>query len=430
MNMEELDQLTDDAISYIQHVCDTFGPRISGSKQERNAFEELETKLRKFADFTYVDTYKVYPTFYPGDFVRIFGVCVIIGWILFFFSNVWGIFSIILPLFGLFVVFISLVKLKYWFAFFSKKGISHNVTARILPKDDKNGIQPSKKRIIIAGHMDSAFQMKITRFGDKSMLFLVFSILYTILIALFSLARILLLQGGGMKLILSLGPLGLGWLDIAFLGISIIGLPTLIITLRGFSGGIPVLGANDNLSGVALALEIGDYFAKDEHRLNNVELWVGGFGSEECGERGAENFVKKYSKLGLLKDSIAIIPESLGAGTDLAILTKELMHLVTHDKDVCSTIERAYNSLKEQGENDEFVSCRIAPDLKMGSSDGGRFALAGFPSSTVLGYEGRIMKPANWHEVTDDPKHLTRKTLRTAIGIYVHFINNLDHSMG
>jgi hypothetical protein len=217
--------------------------------------------------------------------------------------------------------------------------------------------------------------------------------------------------------------------DFVFLGISIIGFPIFLIALHGFVGGTPVLGANDNLSGVALALAIGNYFSQDENRLQNVELWVGSFGSEECGERGSAYYIEKYSKLGLLNDSIAVIPESLGAGTNLAILTRERMHLVTHDETVCNYLDDAYQSLVNEVGPQNVVNCRIAPDLKIGASDGGRFALAGYPSSTIFGYEGSIMKPANWHEISDDPDHLTKKVLKTAIGLYIHFIKMMDKKL-
>ncbi|MBN2157049.1 MAG: M28 family peptidase [Candidatus Lokiarchaeota archaeon] len=426
--LEVYDDLTKEAFTYINHVCDRYGPRISGTIEEQEALEELEKKMRSFADFTYFDSFKVYPTFYPRGFVTIFGIFVIFGAVFFLFKDSWCFLSLLLPLFALFILFISLVKMKYWFALFSKKGVSHNAIARILPCVDQE-IRTSKKKVMIVGHMDSAFQMKITRFGDKSMLFFAVSIIYTVLIMFLTVIKLILIQFN-MQYLFSYWIFGISWIDIVFILITIFLFPILIITLHGFSGGIPVLGANDNLSGVALALIIGKYFTQSENRLHNIELWVGAFGSEECGERGSQYFIEKYGAMGLLdKNSIAVIPESIGAGTDLAILTKEMMHLASHNLEICGKIERAYHSLIKEVGQEAVVSCRIAPELKMGASDGGRFALAGYDSSTLLGYEGSIMKPANWHDLTDDPQHLSHKTFRTAIAIYIHFIRNLDEEL-
>jgi hypothetical protein len=131
----------------------------------------------------------------------------------------------------------------------------------------------------------------------------------------------------------------------------------------------------------------------------------------------------------MLDNCIAVIPESLGAGTNLGILTKERMHLATHDKSICKYLNESYQSFLNEVGKDNAVNCRIAPDLKMGASDGGRFALAGYPSSTLFGYEGKIMKPANWHEITDDPQHLKPKVYRTAIGTYIHFIKLMEKKL-
>ncbi|MHA1111938.1 MAG: M28 family peptidase [Promethearchaeota archaeon] len=428
--IEDYNKLTEEAIDYITDVCNKFGPRISGTKEERESLEELETLLQAFSDFTYFDSYKVYPTFYPGGFVTIFGILVILGVFTFFFRGLWALLSLFLPLFGLFIFFVSLVLMKYWFAFLSRKGTSHNATGRILPRNPDGEKVPGKLKIIIAGHMDSAFQMKITRFGDKSALFFKTTITYIVSIVILSALKVVAVQFTNIQFLLSAGVFGLTWIDFVFLAISLIGFPVFVITLLGFIGGTPVLGANDNLSGVGLALAIGKYFSKDEHRLNNVELWVGSFGSEECGERGSEAFIKKYSKLGLLDNCVAVIPESLGAGTHLAILTKELMHLATHDITVCKELDTAYISLADEIGKENVVHCRIAPELKMGASDGGRFALAGYSSSTLVGYEGtKSMKPANWHNIQDKPENLSKDIFRTSLGIYIHFIKQMEKEL-
>jgi len=79
--------MTKDAIKYIKDVCNKYGPRISGTQEEREALEELEDNLKEFSDFTYFDTYNVYPTFYPGGFVLMFGILIITSVFTFFLSG-------------------------------------------------------------------------------------------------------------------------------------------------------------------------------------------------------------------------------------------------------------------------------------------------------------------------------------------------------
>ena len=106
MKIDEYSDLTKEAIDYIKFVCDTYGPRISGSIEEKNALEDLEERLKPISDFTYFDSYKVHPTFYPGGFVTIFGILVILGVFTFFFKGLLALFSLFLPLIGLFIFFV------------------------------------------------------------------------------------------------------------------------------------------------------------------------------------------------------------------------------------------------------------------------------------------------------------------------------------
>jgi hypothetical protein len=83
--------------------------------------------------------------------------------------------------------------------------------------------------------------------------------------------------------------------------------------------------------------------------------------------------------------------------------------------------------LKEETPGIQFP-CEIKP-LKMAASDGGRFALAGYKSATLVGYEGKIMKPANWHAETDDPAHINQEMLGVSIEIFKNYLLLLDDEL-
>ncbi len=46
-------------------------------------------------------------------------------------------------------------------------GIVTYIFGKILPKDDNGTKKDGKIKVIVGGHTDSAFQMKIVRFGDN-----------------------------------------------------------------------------------------------------------------------------------------------------------------------------------------------------------------------------------------------------------------------
>jgi hypothetical protein len=184
-----------------------------------------------------------------------------------------------------------------------------------------------------------------------------------------------------------------------------------------YTGDDVVEGANDNLIGNGISIAIGEYFAEDKNRLKNVELWFGTFGSEECGERGSGYFVKEHGSKGELDNAFAIIPESCGAGSQMAIVTDERMHLAHHDKEFCNDIyKKGYLKYKEMVDEKDIIPC-IVTALPFAASDAGRFSLSGYKAATILCYDGKLMKPANWHALTDKPENLDMKNIKTSIGL-------------
>jgi putative aminopeptidase FrvX len=173
---------------------------------------------------------------------------------------------------------------------------------------------------------------------------------------------------------------------------------------------------------------LGQYFTQPEHRLRNVELWVGGFGSEECGERGACAFVKKYGEEGLLDNSFAVIPESCGAGDRLAIITKEPIHLAVHDLELCEKVYEGYQEFVKEKTNENPIPCKVEK-LPFSASDAGRFSLKGYKATMVIAFEGALAKPKNWHDAEDKPANLEVPMMATVFGTFKHYIQDLDKKL-
>jgi Peptidase family M28 len=424
--MKSVDDYASFTLDYITHVCDTYGERSPTSEAERKAANDLKEKLDEFSDETIKDEFTAIPGLYPQGLTRIAGFFVLIGLPFFFFSEPFNILAFILPFFGLFAFFVSLFLMKEWFGFLFKKGTSQNVLGKILPRNEKNEPVKNKRKIIISGHLDSAIQMKIQKLGDIMTKITGLSIIYVVIGMFLSIIKLILLYTVPDPITVSTtGVFTITYIDIIFLILSIGGVPLFCFVLYGYTGKTVVLGANDNLSGVGIAYAIGHYFTRDENRLKNIELWVGGFGSEECGERGAHAFVKKYGAMGELDNSLTLVPESCGAGTQLAIVSEEKMHFAVHDCETCEKVDDAYKVYKAEYEkfNNEkpIVPCKIEV-LPLAASDGGRFSHAGYKATTLLGYDGKILKPANWHAVTDDPAHLDVDFLRASFEIIKQFV--------
>jgi hypothetical protein len=428
VRLDEDSEYAQKAIDYITHICDSYGERITCTPAEHAASKDVESKLKGFCDATALDPFKAYPDLYPGGFIRITAAFVWAGLFFMFFDNPWALFAAVLPLLGFIQLFITYMKMKEWFGFLFKSGTSYNAMGRVFPRDQKGEIAPSKTRVVIAGHIDSAYQMGITKHGDKVYNFALPGFAYIIVQVLFGIIKPLILafgdphvyyQGFGLKIIT---------LDIVFLCFCIVGIPALWYLKKGLVGGTPVMGANDNLSGVGIAVALGEYFSRPENRLHNVELWVGGFGSEECGERGAQAFVMKYGKEALLDNAYSVIPESCGAGDRLAVITKEPIHLAVHNLELCNKVYAGYEDYIKNAQIENPIPCKVQK-LPFSASDAGRFSLAGYKATMVIAFEGALAKPKNWHHSDDTPDHLELPVMAAVFGMIKHYIKNLERKL-
>ena len=121
-------------IDFVSHLCKTYGPRITCSKEEKDAAMDLDRKLKEYCDETAIDTFSLYPDLYPGGFIRIAVFFILVGVPFMFFRSPWTILATIFPLLGFIQIYIGYMKMSELFGFAFKKGISQNATGRIYPR--------------------------------------------------------------------------------------------------------------------------------------------------------------------------------------------------------------------------------------------------------------------------------------------------------
>ena len=417
------------AYDYVEGVCDNIGPRYAGSLEEKSAAEDLERQLKKFSDDTFSEQFEIYPDLYPQGLIKVAIYCAVFSSIFFIFNTPFNLIAVFGGILGIFIVFVSLVLMKEWFGFFFKKAYSQNSIGKIYPRDEKGNKLDGKIKIIMSGHIDSANQMKIIELGDNIAKITAGGFGWIIMTILLGLLKSIIVPLVPSAILAQNSLFTFSYLDLIWIIISIPGIPLVIYLKMAYTGDEVVQGANDNLIGVGIALAIGKYFSEEKNRLKNIELWFGGFGSEECGERGSGHFVKIHGSAGELDNAIAVIPESCGAGSQMAIITYERMHLAHHDKNICNDVyQNGYLKFKEEvGEKEVIPVCVTA--LPFAASDAGRFSLSGYKATMIISYDGKLMKPSNWHAVTDVPKNLEMKNIKTVIGTISHYIKSLDEEL-
>lgn len=414
------------ALSIIETICGKFGPRFAGSEAETKTTEFLKKELTPMCDEILQDQFSVYPTFYPHGFLRISVFFIFTSMVCSLFLPLlqWIALGLILLAFG--VIFVSLFLMKLWFAHGFPQATSHNIIGKISSKNDTKPAGRAKYRVIIAGHTDSAKEMSIARYGHK---YLLLGVTYLGMYFLLLLIK-LLMQGFPQvygSLMLFQGKLvHFTYLDLAFCLISLVGLPIFLKLILGILSGDPVLGANDNLSGVGIAMALAKYFAEPEHHLSNIDLLVGSFGSEECGERGSHHFVKTHIQSNDLDNVLVIVPESVGGGKDICIISHEKMHFARHNPLLCNLIQgEGEKFLREDPQFAEY-SCTVKA-LPFAASDAGRFAHVGAKSAMIISFDA-TQKPPNYHSHTDRPEALDPQTMEMVFQILQRTLVKLEES--
>jgi len=412
------DSLSNYAYDFIKKICVKFGPRYSSSDAEKEANLWIKEEFNDYCDETYVEEFKTNPNLYPQGIIK---MCGFLGGMSFLFMPLMFPFSILSAVcifLLIFVLYSELFLIKRWIKIFFKKGTSSNVWGRIKPSG------PVKFRIILEGHTDSAKMMRLVN-GNKEPPMKIFAIgiLYLLFTLIMSILKFILQLLIRDSLILAAPLSGLiQWtvIDWIYFVPWLFLFPCFLYLLYGLTGKAVVDGANDNLSGSAVAAAVGKYYSSN--RLKNVELIIASMGSEEIGDQGAKAWVDKHGDL--LKNAYAYVIDSAGAGKELFIIRKDGMHRVIYTSEVIERMNKAYELHKQ--EYPDAISLGEG-NISIGSSDACMYIRGGFKSAFIIVHEGDgLKKPPHWHSMTDQFTEIDKKVLRDTIGMALNFVKLVD----
>ncbi|MHA1380346.1 MAG: M28 family metallopeptidase [Candidatus Helarchaeota archaeon] len=412
---------------FIDHICKDIGPRLAGTEKEVQAIDEIEKELSAFSSEEIIrDDFKCTNRAYPGGLVHVAGFLCTVGFC--FFPTPLSIITTILCIIGLLVVIIELMVLAEFIDFMYPKVTSQNIFGKIKPKG------ATKKLIIFGGHSDSAYNFPIAQKFETKMNALMYTAIalgvYALILAAIKFILQFVIAPQDFVLwqftINNLPIFTFTWVDVVFF-IPFIGwFPLFLYLIFNFVGKTMVEGANDNLSGVAVALAIGKYLA--QNRPENVEVWIGSFGAEEVGQRGSKAFVKKYGKKGILDNSLTIVLESVGGGEGIGILTTEKMYFTTHYKEAYEPVWEAFQKYKSEHKTKGIVPAKLH-EATFAGTDAVRFSKKGYPACAVVGGGIETFFIKNWHSHADVPKNLNRKLMRDVLETCLYFVELIDQRL-
>jgi Peptidase family M28 len=204
-------------------------------------------------------------------------------------------------------------------------------------------------------------------------------------------------------------------------------IPTLILLMSSFllvdwrlSEVVP--GANDNASGVAVALSLARLLEKEPVR--NLDTWVVLTGGGECGMEGMRSFTRTHKdELDPFK-TIVLVIDSVGKGDVRWVVSEGLTISFEMDARVSQLCEAIAEADRAEGN-----SYRAAP-LRHGlATDALAARVGGLRASAITSLESGAITPANHHTPQDVVGAIDPKALDRAESFSLDLIHALDRDL-
>lgn len=409
-----IDENVDYTVKEITNVIKKYGPRESGNENCLAAEKHIKKEMDTFCDETRFETYKMSPKAFlqwtkfvsAGIFLAV-AVCaglVFTSVISMFVAQciVCGVVFV-----GLLITVMEFLMYKQFMDVFYKKVEGHNLLGVRKPKGEV------KRRIIISGHIDSAYEWRHIYYGKK---FPLMTILMgcTILgaIASFVISAITVIAHFA-----DMGAFGEFMTDYSYFFhfFTALAMVTLFLFVD-FKTISP--GANDNLTGTyaaVTALRMLDMAGVD---FENTEVCAMITDGEEAGLRGCKQWAKDH------------YDEYVNSGVETAVLCvdtlTDLEYLNVYNRDMTGTVKHnekfsklVMDSAIEAGHDDlKFAN------VFFGSSDAAAFTQAGITATCLAAMDPA---PADYyHNRRDSYDRLVPEAIKTGYEVIMSTILNFD----
>ncbi|MGN0459202.1 MAG: M28 family metallopeptidase [Eubacterium sp.] len=411
----------DYTVREITNVIKRYGPRESANKNCLAAQKHIDKEMKQFCDETGFETYKVAPkaflhftkTVSVAVFLAVF-VCLIlvftgvisnIGGSDFFLPQciVGGVVAI-----GLFITVMEFLMYKPFCDVLYKKVEGHNYYAKRKPTGEV------KKRIIISGHIDAAYQWRHLYYAKKKLPLMTICMGGTIggAVISFIIAIITIIAN-----FVDMGAFGEFMVNYSYYFHIITAL--FMITLFLFVDFKTISpGANDNLTGTyaaVCALRMLDMAGIEFENTEVVAMITDG---EEAGLRGCKQWAKDH-KEEYMDSGVQTAVLCVDTLTDLEYLnvySRDMTGTVKHDKKFSQLV---MDSAIEAGHDDMKFA-----NVFFGSSDAAAFTQAGITATCLAAMDPA---PADYyHNMRDSYDRLVPEAIEKGYDVIMSTILNFD----
>jgi Peptidase family M28 len=184
-----------------------------------------------------------------------------------------------------------------------------------------------------------------------------------------------------------------------------------------------VPGANDNASGVAVALSLAERL-RDEPP-DHLDVWVLLTGGEECGAEGFRSFIRSRRKQFDRESTFVLAVDAVGAGELRWTASDGLTVSFDMDRRMLELCAAVADADREAG-NDY----RAAPVRRGSGGDALAARAAGWRATAITCLEPGATAPANHHLPTDRPEAIDPAALDRAERFALDLTRALDRDLG
>lgn len=180
-------------------------------------------------------------------------------------------------------------------------------------------------------------------------------------------------------------------------------------------------GASDNLSGIAVSLEVFKSLAagKGTSTLKHTRIRMISFGSEETGLKGSKAFVAQNEQRLHSERSMIINIDTIKEPEHLSIVTRETNTLTRFDPSIVSGLELAFS------QKNIYIK-KIA--LNIGGTDAVPFQKDGIPAVTIIGMNSSELDES-YHTRLDTLDRMNPYGMEYLHDGLLHYITSLDASL-
>ncbi len=403
--------LAERAVALTSGIVSDCGARLAGSRASRKAAGLLEGELAACCDRVSVEEFSIHPDSFLA-FMKFYAATYVASLVFFVLGGFFIHAAAILLLTG---TMMSLSQFVFYLEFFDpffKRRSGFNVVGVIEPAGEV------RRQVLVSGHHDSAREFKFlaSRWQKLYAPRITAGVLCYLALTAAALAWALFRLQTGADPGFSRWMLPLGLAGAVF-----------VVPFYFFLGEQGTPGAGDNMIGSVMAASLAGIFGRAKKDgaplLAHTRIVAASFDAEECGLRGARDFVKRHAaELAAAPVSVLNI-DSIYELDELKFLTSDLNGFTPLSRRMAGLCRDTAEALGRKATLNPMV-------FGGGATDAAEFAKKGIEATSLLAMSTKhVRENLVYHTLADTADRIEPEAVLAGLDIAYHFILLTDRSV-